>query len=78
MIPFSMMRKRIVWCSCLVNFFFMGDMISMSFYLPIYFQAVKDVSPTMSGVYLLPSILSQMLMAKLSGWSGRSTPQSGC
>ena len=77
MIPFSMMRKRIVWCSCLVNFFFMGGMLSMSFYLPIYFQAVKGVSPTMSGVYLLPSILSQMLLAGLSGWSGRSNPRSG-
>lgn len=76
MIPFSMVRNRIVWCSCLVIFFFLGAMLSMSYYLPIYFQAVKGVSPTLSGVYLLPSILSQMLLAMLSGWLGTFTSES--
>lgn len=68
MIPFSMMRNRVVWSSCLVQCFFYGGMLTMSYYLPIYFQAVKGVSPTLSGVYLLPSILSQMALATLSGY----------
>ncbi|KAK9242014.1 hypothetical protein V1506DRAFT_572943 [Lipomyces tetrasporus] len=38
-----------------------------SYYLPIYFQAVRGVSPLTSGVYLLPSILSQLLFAVGSG-----------
>ena len=70
MIPFSLIQNRVVWCSCLVMFFFMGGMLSMSYYLPIYFQAVKGVSPTLSGVYLLPSILSQMFLSILCGWLG--------
>lgn len=37
------------------------------YYLPIYFQAVNGVSPTMSGVYMLPSILAQLISAVLSG-----------
>jgi len=43
----------------------MGD--SSPYYLPIYFQAVQGVSPLTSGVHLLPSILSQMTVAILSG-----------
>lgn len=71
MIPFSMMRRRVVWSSCFVVCFFFGGMLSMSYYLPIYFQAVKGVSPTLSGVYLLPSILSQILFSVLSGVLGK-------
>src|SRR5947209_4860648 len=33
----------------------------------MYFQAVKGVSPTISGVYLLPTILSQLLCAISAG-----------
>jgi MFS family permease len=76
MIPFSMVGKRAVWSSCLVMLFLMSMMFCASYYLPIYFQAVKGVSPMTSGVYLLPSILSQLLMAVVSGALGKdsSTP----
>ena len=70
MIPPSIVRKREVWCSCLVISLLFGGMIILSYYLPIYFQAVKGVSPVTSGVYILPSILSQMLMAVTSGLLG--------
>jgi hypothetical protein len=70
MVPFSMLRKRVVWSSCLVAGFFSGCMFTSSYYLPIYFQAVKGVSPVLSGVYVLPSILSQMIMAVVSGVLG--------
>ena len=72
MIPFSMVRRRIVWCSCLVMFMFMGSMMIFSFYMPIYFQTVRNATPTMSGVYILPAILSQVLFATVSGVLGRS------
>ena len=71
MVPFSMIRIKTVWSSCLFTFLFIGAMLSMSYYLPIYFQAVKGVSPTLSGVYLLPSILSQIFLSMLSGYLGR-------
>jgi hypothetical protein len=70
MIPYSMLRKRVVWCSCLVIGFFFGGLLIHSYYLPIYFQAVKGVSPALSGVYVLPAILSQMMMAVISGVLG--------
>ena len=70
MIPFSMIRQRIVWCSCLVFSLFFGSLLNLSYYLPIYFQAVRGVSPTLSGVYLLPLIVSQIFAAILSGFLG--------
>ncbi|KAF4918848.1 Efflux pump mokI [Colletotrichum viniferum] len=36
-------------------------------YVPIYFQAVKGVGPSLSGVYMLPSILTQLLSLVISG-----------
>lgn len=38
-----------------------------NYYLPICFQAINGASPTMSGVYMLPSILGQLFAAVLAG-----------
>lgn len=70
MIPISMIRKRVVWSSCLVTGFFFGSLLLFSYYLPIYFQTIKGASPTMSGVYMLPGILTQMIAAVVSGVLG--------
>ena len=74
MIPFSMMRVRIVWASCLSHAFFFGAMLIFSYYLPIYFQSVKGVSPSRSGVYMLPAIVTQMIFSILSGVLGKLLP----
>lgn len=71
MIPFSMIRNRVVWSSCLVIGFFFGPLLVFTYYLPIYFQAVKGVSPALSGVYILPGVLSQILMEIVSGVLGK-------
>jgi hypothetical protein len=70
MIPLAMVRKRIIWSSCLTQFSLFAMTLSASFYLPVYFQAVNNVSPMMSGIYLLPIILSQLLFAVISGVCG--------
>lgn len=72
MIPFSIIRKRVVWSSCMNTACFMGSLLASTYYLPIYFQAVRDATPTMSGVDLLPTILSTMLFAVASGVLGMS------
>lgn len=72
MIPFSIVRQRIVWSSCLVMGFFMGSLLITSYYLPIYFQAVGDATPTLSGIDLLPGILGSILFAIISGLLGTS------
>lgn len=70
MIPYSMLRKREVWSSCLVTALYFGSLLVYTYYLPIYFQAVKGVNPSPSGVFILPGILSQMLMSVVSGVLG--------
>jgi MFS family permease len=75
MIPFSVLRKTVVWSSCLVICFFFASLLVFSYYLPIYFQSVKGATPTMSGVYMLPSVLSQMLMAIVSGLLGSNSTE---
>lgn len=60
MIPLSLIRRRIMWSSCLNNFFFGGCLFTTTYYLPLYFQAVRGASPTGSGVDLLPLMLSNM------------------
>lgn len=77
MIPLSMVRKRIVWSAMIVMFLFFGAMLTHGYYVAIYFQAVKGVSPTLSGVYILPAILSQVLFAIISGVGGKSEPPAG-
>ena len=71
MIPLSMLKQRVVWSSCLTMFFTFANMITTTYYLAIYFQAVKGDSPTMGGVSTLPTILSQILLAVISGVLGQ-------
>ncbi|KAF4636816.1 hypothetical protein G7Y89_g1264 [Cudoniella acicularis] len=68
MIPWAMIKQRIVWSSCASVAFFFGGQLINSYYLAIYFQSVRGVSPTLSGVSMLPGILSQMLFAPISGY----------
>jgi hypothetical protein len=72
MIPLSLLRQTVVWSSCLVSFFFFACAMMPPYYMPIYFQAVKGVSPSLSGVYLLPQILSQILFAVGGGVLSKS------
>ncbi|KAI8305353.1 Efflux pump dotC [Colletotrichum sp. SAR11_59] len=47
--------------------------ISGSYWLPLYFQGVQGVSSLLSGVYLLPYVLSLSLMSALAGYVIRKT-----
>lgn len=67
MIPLPVIRQREIWTSCLTMLFFFTTVFIAAFYLPVYFQSVKNDSPLMSGVHMLPSILSQILFAIISG-----------
>lgn len=67
MIPFSMIRKRTIWMSCMVYGLFSGHMYTTSYWIPVYFQGVKSTSPTLSGVWILPMILAHIFSALSSG-----------
>ncbi|KAL4899479.1 hypothetical protein BDW74DRAFT_183735 [Aspergillus multicolor] len=67
MIPLSLLRMRVIWSAAGTLFFFYGVMFSFNYYLPIYFQVVKNDSALMSGVHMLPNILAQVLLAVTAG-----------
>ncbi|KAI8306424.1 Efflux pump mokI [Colletotrichum sp. SAR11_59] len=67
LIPFHLIKRRRVWASAMQS----TTLFSLNYvgvnYVPIYFQAVKGVGPSLSGVYMLPSILTQLLSLVISG-----------
>ena len=67
MMPGFLVKQRIVLCSLLHMGLTMTLVTVPSYFLPSYFQSVLGTSPTMSGVDLLPSILSQLLFIVLAG-----------
>jgi hypothetical protein len=73
MVPFKMLRQRIIWSASVTMFFFMGVLFCANYYLPIYFQAVRDNSAVMSGVHILPTIIAQVIFAVMSGSMGTQT-----
>ncbi|KAH7326980.1 MFS multidrug transporter-like protein [Rhexocercosporidium sp. MPI-PUGE-AT-0058] len=66
MIPTGMIKRRIVYSSCLTAMLQMGSLLLITYYLPIWFQSVKKVGPTMSGVMILPTFLAQIPAAAIS------------
>jgi MFS family permease len=70
LIPFSMMKVQAVWAGALTHCCVLTNILCASFFLPIYFQAVKGANPMMSGVYVLASVLSQLLVLPLAGRLG--------
>lgn len=63
----SLIRPRIVWLNCLYAFFFAGSFYVLVYYLPIYFQSVAGVSPTISGIRNLPLLLATSVFISISG-----------
>lgn len=60
-------KKRALWTVCPYQFFFLGDLILLLYYLPIYFQSIKGASPIQSGVDNLPIVISVAIFAVLGG-----------
>lgn len=65
------MKRQVVWASALNYSFQMESLLGSTYWLPIYFQAVKGVSAILSGVYLLPTVLAQLLFTVLGGYLGK-------
>jgi MFS family permease len=73
MIPGYLLKQRVVWVSYAFGICNAICMLVASNFLPTYFQAVKGEGPSLSGVHILPSILSQLLFVLSTGALGRLT-----
>lgn len=67
MLPLRMFASRVVAASAVLNVCVFTCTFVAAYFLPVYFQSVQGVAPLTSGVHLLPSVISQILAAVLSG-----------
>lgn len=68
MIPPYIIRRRPIYSACLTMFFLFCSVFVFSYYLPIYFQSVKNKTPFESGVGMLPSIIPQLVTGVATGF----------
>ncbi|KAI0413523.1 efflux pump [Xylaria grammica] len=67
MIPLEFLANRVIYSSAGATGFMTAALVVHSYYLPIYFQAIRHATPTLSGVYILPSVLSQLVFSSVGG-----------
>ncbi|KAM3521390.1 hypothetical protein NHJ13051_006281 [Beauveria bassiana] len=67
MIPLPIIGKREVWTACVASMFMFSTMLGAGYYLPVYFQTVRGLSPLRSGISMLPAIVTQLVVTVVSG-----------
>lgn len=66
-VPASIMRKRAIWSISLFSLLLFGSFLATLYYIPLWFQAIKGVSPLKSGIDNLPLILATTFFVLLAG-----------
>jgi EmrB/QacA subfamily drug resistance transporter len=66
-LPLHLFKTRVFSVTSLVGFIVGFGMFGAITYLPAFFQVVRGVSPTLSGVYLLPLMAGLLLVSISSG-----------
>ena len=67
LMPLKMLRQRTQLAALVVGFIHGNMFIAGEYYLPLYFQSVREASPFHSGLLLLPFILAEALTGILVG-----------
>ena len=66
-LPLHLFRLRTFWVTSVVGFIVGFAMFGAITYLPAFFQVVRGISPTVSGLYLLPLMLGLLTVSITSG-----------
>ena len=66
-VPPRIFKQRNVWAASQFASFLGASFFAMLFYIPIWFQAIKDVSATKSGIMNLPMVLGLVILSIASG-----------
>ena len=72
MIPPTIVHSSVAFFGFWMVLFQFGSLVVLTYYLPLWFQVVKDASPIGSGVMLLPTIISQTVFTLVAGAIGES------
>ncbi|GAB7355313.1 hypothetical protein MBLNU459_g5847t1 [Dothideomycetes sp. NU459] len=77
-LPPRILKQRSILFSCIFSFCNSGSLFVLSYYLPIYFQAIKAANTLTSGVMILPLvgglIIAGIGAGHLTTWIGYFTP----
>ncbi|RGP65006.1 aflatoxin efflux pump aflt [Fusarium longipes] len=65
-IPVKVITQRTMLACAGISLLVGGSMMVVIYYLPLWFQATKDVSPVDSGVYTIPLVLSLVVASIMS------------
>src|SRR3984957_709328 len=66
-LPLHLFRTRVFSVTSLVGFIVGFAMFGAIAFLPAFFQVVRGISPTISGVYLLPTMAGMLVVSITSG-----------
>jgi hypothetical protein len=66
-LPPRIFKQRSIFCSFVYSMCVGGTMISLIYFVPLWFQAIRGVSAVQSGIDSLPMVLSLVLTAIISG-----------
>ncbi|MEU0739338.1 MDR family MFS transporter [Streptomyces sp. NPDC006134] len=66
-LPLKLFRVRTFTLSAVISFIVGFAMFGAMTYLPTFLQVVQGVSPTMSGVHMLPMVVGMLLSSTVSG-----------
>ena len=67
MLPLHLFKLRAFWVTSVVGFIVGFAMFGAITYLPAFFQVVRGISPTLSGVQLLPLMAGLLIVSIGSG-----------
>lgn len=73
LVPIALFADRPNCAAYAVAFIHGFVLISASYFLPLYFQAVLGATPLQSGLYLLPYALSLSTTSAVAGWAIQKT-----
>lgn len=68
LVPLSLLRLPVISMAMLITFLVGVAIVGGYYYLPVYLQVVRNLSPTSSGLQLLPLMIAVMVGSGVSGW----------
>lgn len=67
LVPLNVLRNGVVRSGTVSSFFGMGSLIGMTVFLPVFFEAVMDLTASESGLALIPLTVGVVIGATFSG-----------
>ncbi|KAJ2907337.1 uncharacterized protein MKZ38_003193 [Zalerion maritima] len=66
-VPFRIIGQRSIFYAAFFNFCLTGSQLITIYFIPIWFQSVKGVTPIQSGIYTIPFVASTVVSSIMSG-----------